>query len=153
MDLNKLHTSVKNNKRQIMEQTGYFEEEINNLKTQFNTSISSLEKTMGEQINYTSMLPTATSVNVSITTSTATNKQFTAPFNGYFYLLLESASNDSVYAILNRSCGDLRASTTAGPWDSVGLFIPCKKGNIVEYRRDLAPVNVWQAKFIKAGEV
>ena len=168
MDLNKLRTSIKSNKRRLMEQEGYYNEGMQLLKKEIEAKIEAFKEAVNgnietlntqienkiiESVNFTTMVPTSTSVSVGITTSTENNKQFTAPFNGYFYILLNGASSESVYCILNRTCGDLRMSTTAGPWDSVGLFLPCRKGDTIEYRRDLAPANLWQAKFIKAGEV
>ena len=174
MDFKKLQTNIKDNKRQIVEQEAYIDEkfDVTNEKidlinskidevdkkfvsecNSIKTSISSNVSTLKNYINTVSMVPTSEYTNVALTTSSADYTQFTAPYNGYFFVSLQNGSSTNTFYLNNSTAAGIASGTTTAAWDTVLLFVPCKKGDVIYYSRGSAPSNIWWARFIKGAQV
>lgn len=163
MDFKKLQTNIKDNKRQIMEQVGYFDEKILGIESNIdklnadveslNTNIDTLNSNIVEKINYISLLPINSRVDIGITLSTPTDTDFIAPFNGYCFVSIQNGTAEGNYTLANQSAGELAIGINVPTWKNFLVYVPCKKGDTIRYRRTVDPVNIWLAKFIKAGSV
>lgn len=149
MDFKKLQTNIKDNKRQIMEQVGYFDEKISGIES----NIDTLNSNIVEKINYISLLPINSRVDIGITLSTPTNTDFIAPFNGYCFVSIQNGTVEGSYTLANQSAGELAIGINVPTWKNFLIYVPCKKGDTIRYRRTVDPANIWLAKFIKAGSV
>ena len=149
MDFKKLQTNIKDNKRQIMEQVGYFDEKISGIES----NIDTLNSNIVEKINYISLLPMNSRVDIGITLSTPTNTDFIAPFNGYCFVSIQNGTVEGSYTLANQSAGELAIGINVPTWKNFLIYVPCKKGDTIRYRRTVDPANIWLAKFIKAGSV
>ena len=149
MDFKKLQTNIKDNKRQIMEQVGYFDEKISGIES----NIDTLNSNIVEKINYISLLPMNSRVDIGITLSTPTNTDFKAPFNGYCFVSIQNGTVEGSYTLANQGAGELAIGINVPSWKNFLIYVPCKKGDTIRYRRTVDPANIWLAKFIKAGSV
>lgn len=149
MELKKLQTNVKDNKRQLLEEIAFIDEEQAKAQKIFNTNVTTLKN----NLNYLSMLPTGQCVDVALTTSTIQNTAFYAPFNGYFFVSLQNSNTNHTFYLNNETAGGIACGSTITPYATLIFFVPCKKGDKINYYRDGVPQNIWWARFVKGGQV
>lgn len=167
MDLRRLQTNIKDNKRQIIEQSGYVDERCDEvsakceeLNTTFTAECKSIRSTVStnnttltNNINYISLLPTSGYTNVSLTTSTASKTTYIAPYNGYFFVSIQNGNSTNAFYLENSSSSNISNGVGVSAYEIVLLFVPCKKGDKIIYFRTNPPSTIWWAKFIKGAQV
>lgn len=158
-DLNSVKTELQtagNNLNAASAEIQTLKTELNTIKSDINTiesSFNSLSSTITNEIKNNSMVPSSTITWQSLTVNTESGATYTAPYNGYFFLSLQSnTSYVSNYNITNRTSGNIAFAVSSYPGRTYVGFVPCRKGDIIDYVYDNKPNNIWQASFVKGGE-